>query len=416
MSFLDDWMIFTDGNESPKIYHKWAGISVLSSAISRRVWYDAGFFTLFPNLYIILVGEPAGGKTMAMDQGRRLVQQLDLPVAPTASTKESILQLMSNDNAESPCIKNFQYQGEPRTYTHLSMFASEIVTTLSAGGNPLGFIEFLTDVWDREIFEYKTKNQGTDVIVGPFITLLGCMTPEQTESMLKQSIITGGFSRRCIFVFSLDRGQPVPRPEVTEEQEAARKRCVSHCKKMAQRAGEFKFAPATTKLFDQWYIKNYNRRSEPMPAVMKNYLRAKDGLVVKVSMLLALGQDPACELVIEPEHFHRALELLDEIEPYIVRVFEGTGRNVLADIASKIYALLEQTDTWVPAKKVYAEMFAHGDRDEIGKTIHHMEASDKLVRAPLVIDGVEAGQLLATKTVADRDGFPTPRTGLGKGL
>lgn len=404
-SFLYNYGIYSSGNEAPRIFHKWAGLSVLSSAISRRVWIDSGFFMIYPNLYVILVGEPAGGKTTAMDIARRMVQQLDIPIAPSAATKEAVTQLMSNENENSPCQKTFTFDGEPRLYTHLSMFASEIVTTLAAGGNPQGFIEFLTDVWDRELFEYKTKHGGTDVIQGPYITLLGCMTPEQTDQMLKQSIITGGFSRRCIFVYSMDRGAPVPRPMLTPEQSKARAICMRFCKKLQARSGEFKPTESANNFFDQWYMKNYAKRAQPMPAVLKNYLRSKDQLVWKTSMLIALSENPDCELVVKQPHVEQAIKLLDEIEPFIVKVFEGTGRNVLAELAVNITNMLEQANTWVPLKKVYATMFDQGDREEIGKALHHLRETDRVVQATMNI-GTVSVMMMATKEIADRLGPP----------
>jgi hypothetical protein len=366
------------------------------------VWIDSGFFFIYPNLYIILVGEPAGGKTTAMDIARRMVQRLDIVVAPSASTKEAVTQLMSSENENSPCSKTFTFDGEPRIYTHLSMFASEIVTTLAAGGNPQGFIEFLTDIWDRELFEYKTKHGGTDIIQGPYITMLGCMTPEQTDQMLKQSIITGGFSRRCIFVYSMDRGAPVPRPVLTNQQKQCYNMCLKHAKKVQQRSGEFKQSDNAIEYFDKWYYKNYERRGQPMPAVLKNYLRSKDQLIWKTSMLIALAEDADCELVVKVHHLEQAIQMLDEIEPFIVKVFEGTGRNVLADIAAQIVSMLEQAKQWVPMKKVYATMFDQGDRDEIAKAIHHLVESDRVVKASY--HGV--AQVMTTTELAKKLGMP----------
>ena len=406
MSFLDNYAEYASGNEAPTIFHKWSAISVLSSAISRRIWLDAGFFTIYTNMYIVLVGEPAGGKTTAMDIARQMVQRLDMPVAPSTSTREAITQLMSGENDNSPCTMTVTVDGEPRIYTHLSMFASEMVVALSSGGNPQGFIEFLTEIYDRELFEYRTKGRGVDVIQGPYITLLGCMTPEQTDQMLKQSIITGGFSRRCIFVYSVDRGAPVPRPTINPKGAEAYKKCMEDCKIIRTRKGEFQTSEAADKFFDEWYCMNYEKRGQPLPAVLKNYLRSKAQLVWKVSMLIALSDNPKCQLVLEPHHIQRAIHLLDEIEPFITKVFEGTGRNVLSDLAAKISTYLGQAPNWVPLKKLYADMFDYGDRDEIGKALHHLKETDKVVAGEVRHGGSVVGQVVTTKENANKIGPP----------
>ena len=39
-----------------------------------------------------------------------------------------------------------------------------------AGGNPIGMIDFFTDVWDQEVFRVETKNKGTDIILNPYVS------------------------------------------------------------------------------------------------------------------------------------------------------------------------------------------------------------------------------------------------------
>jgi len=56
--FLEDYLLFTQGNETPEIMHLWVGISVLAGAAEKRVWIDRGFFRNYLNLYIVLLGPP----------------------------------------------------------------------------------------------------------------------------------------------------------------------------------------------------------------------------------------------------------------------------------------------------------------------------------------------------------------------
>ena len=65
MNFLDAYKIFAQGNEASPLFHEWAGINVLSAAVSRRVFFDQNYFKIYANMYVVLVGEPGDKKTTA---------------------------------------------------------------------------------------------------------------------------------------------------------------------------------------------------------------------------------------------------------------------------------------------------------------------------------------------------------------
>ena len=60
---LDDWLTtyteYTSEQESPALFHLWVGTSVIASAMERRCYINRGYYTLYPNLYIVLIGESA---------------------------------------------------------------------------------------------------------------------------------------------------------------------------------------------------------------------------------------------------------------------------------------------------------------------------------------------------------------------
>jgi len=394
-NFIDNYATYSSGNEASHIYHKWSAISCLSSAISRRVWFDFGQFVHYANLYVILVGDPGNGKSTAMSMGRRMVRQLtDIQVAPPSITKEALTQLMGDE--KGPCVKSFELDDEPFEYSHLTMFANEIVTLLNTGGNAIGMIEFFTDIWDQPVFEYKTKGSGTDVIKGPFVTLLGCMTPEQTGQMLKDNIISGGFSRRCLFVLTKDRGKPVPRPMTTPEQLAAEAECVEWLTMLGDRKGVFSMTKRAEDFYDKWYYANHATTAAQTSPVMKSYHRTKDCLLIKVSMLYALGTDYEMAagnkpLVLDIPHFEFVLEMFAEVEPNISKVFEGFGRNVLSDISARLLNAIDAQGGYMTEKQIRSHMWDHASTEEMDDVLKHLHGGGQLKRSPVINGGVTYG-------------------------
>lgn len=379
MSFLRDYEIYAKENEASPWFHKWGAFAVLSAVVSRKIWFDQNIFKVYPNLYIILVGEPGDKKTTALNIARSMVRQTKTPIAPPSITKESMTLFMSQDNKESPCNSVVMVDKMPMEISHLSIFASEIVTMLSAGGNPEGMINFLTDIYDQEVFEVMTKNKGNDLIVGPYITIFACMTPEQTGQLLKQTIISGGFSRRSIFVFGRGKGQPVPFPTMTKEQEDAYARCIKHLQLVKKFKGQYSIAPDAKAFFDEWYRRKFNELSKPHSSAMLNWLRTKDVQLLKLAMLIDVAED--MKKVITLDHLHRGLELLDSVDPELNRIFAGAGRNVLAELASKIESrLLNAPNRTLPKKQILAALFSEGDADEITKAIDFLVMTGRVQR------------------------------------
>lgn len=378
-NYLDNYAIYSSGNEAPSIYHKWAGICTLASFVSRKVWVEQGFFTVYPNLYVIFVGNPGNGKSTAMKISRDLVRTFDpdnCPIVPSSITRESLTKDLGDSGQKY--VKTYHFEGEEVPYTPANIFANEIVTLL--GSNPIGMIEFFTDIWDEDKFEVNTKNAGKDSIPKPAVNICGCMTPEITNNLLKENIISGGFARRCIFVYANRRGEPVPIPTITEEQLKARDACLRWGKELTTVVGEFEWAPDAKQLFIDWYKENHAFVASNTDVWLNGYYTSKNALVLKVAILLSLSESVV--LTLQKRHVQESLDLLAETELDMGRVFAGTGRNAEANLAMRIMTMIDSApDKKVKEKKVLSILFDNGTYDEITRAINHLiniEKIDKL--------------------------------------
>jgi hypothetical protein len=384
-NFLDAYKIFAQGNEASPLFHEWAGLSALSAVVSRKVFFDQDYFQIYPNIYVVLVGEPGDKKTTAMTLARAMVQKLELPIAPPSITKEAITVLMSATNQDSKCHLKYINGTMPIEVTQLSFFASEIVTMLSAGGNPQGIIEFFTDIYDREAFEVMTKNKGTDLINAPYITILACMTPEQTGQLLKERLITGGFSRRCVFVYGRSKAEPIALPKLTQDQLDAKAFCLEHLQRVKRYHCKYVMDEVGKEFFVKWYAEKHRQLSLPHSAAFKNWLRSKDTMAIKVAMLLDLSYD--MKGVLTKELLQDAITRLDATEKDLNKVFAGAGKNPLAELAHKIISRLEEApQNRLSKKQLLAGLFDDGDMEQIDKAL------DFLIRTDVVQRGLTQGQ------------------------
>lgn len=416
MNFIEAYELYASGNEASPTFHTWGAIGTLSAVIGRRIWFDQKYYKVYPNTYIVFVGEPGDKKTTALNVARGLVQKTDTPISPPSITKEALTLLLSKSNEKSPCLKQTTINNVIEEFAHLSIFASEIVTMLSAGGNPIGMIEFMTDIYDREVFEVATKNKGTDMIIGPYITMMACMTPEQTGQMLKQSIITGGFSRRVIFVYGKSKAEGVPFPELTSAQKDALAFMMERLAKLKEWRGEFTMTPEAREFFAAWYQRKHLELAKPNPPAFKNWLRSKDVILIKVCMLLVVSEFSMIN-VIELRHIKQGLAMLDQVEPDIGRIFAGAGRNLGADLAHKILRCLEEVPKGsIPKKRLLALMFSEGNVREIDEALDFLNTtgriSKQIQKGPPVVEWIVlVKQLKQSNGTEDPGGDSSPSDG-----
>lgn len=397
-NFLRDYSIFISGNESPAIYHMWSALSCLSSLVSRRVWTDQGIFQVHANMYCILVGDPGIKKTTAMNVARNLIREIpNIPIAPTAPTKEALLRSMCEEG--SPSIRTYKHENKTVTYSHLSCFCNELTTLLGSGGNEIGYIGVLTDIWDQDKFEVKTIGRGNDFIENPFITILGCMTMETSANLVNQKIISGGFSRRCIFVYADRNGDPVPRPEVTPEQKAAWQRCVLRGKELQFISGQFKWEKSAEVFFDSWYITNHKAVTSSDSIAEKGFLQSKAGYVIKLAMLFQLGESN--DMLITEQNLRQAIVMLDEVQPHVKVVFGGTGRNELNAIATAVERFIDSQAKPVAVKQVVRLFYKDANKDEIMKILDFLQAADKIKLIEEKIQDVTINCVMSTKALRE---------------
>lgn len=376
MSFLKDYEIFSSGNRVPPTYHIWAGISAIANLLSGRVWVDQGQIIIHPNLYIMLVGDPSNGKSLAMSISRSIIRHFpETIIAPDSITKQALTQFMAGTPKEpSPCRKRFFNGTALEEYCQIAIYSNEFVTLL--GTEPMEMIKFFTDIWMQRSFEVKTKHQGHDIIMGPCINILGCLTPSITSGLIKSQVISGGFARRCIWVHSHAAGTAVPRPTLTDTQKAARERLHERGDFLDKVCGKFSWTPESESWFDKWfYEKEAKMRAMTDPA-LKHYYGSKDEMLLKVAMCVQLSESD--DLVLSIGALKFALELLDSIEHTFGKVFEGTGRNELAPILVRIADYIQNSlPKPVMVKQLRAAFFSDASYEELSRIFYQLQETGK---------------------------------------
>lgn len=378
-NFLSNYMLYCEGCETPELYDLWSGLVAMSSIVSRRVWVNLGYFSIYPNLYVVLVGSPGGRKTSAMNVTKNMLAELgDIPFAASCMTKESLCRYMSTQ-----CVKSFQTMvetidsttGQPgltpkqQEYTPITLCLTELSHFL--GANSAHMIDFLTTIYDQEVYDAKTKNKGDDIIPGPYLTILACTTPSNITRYLKEDVISGGFSRRALFAFELDDGDPIAFPVVTQQAQTAWNDCIQWGRSLADISGEFEWHPDARAWYEPWYNDTFIALKQHRNMLTRGYYKSKHIQLLKIAMLFALSESR--ELVLKVEHLQAALATLEKLEINMEKVYAGMGRNELNAVASRIVEMLEMAGVPIPQKEIEAQFFRDADSRELYNTLTHLK-------------------------------------------
>ena len=376
MSFLSDYRIFTSGNEAHPSYHLWCGLVALSSIVSRRVWIEQGFFKIYPNLYVVLVGPPGNRKTTAMSICKTLLRELkEIPFSAECITKEALVRYMAEQTrAYTNPLTPFD---KPQTYSPLTICVTEL--SQFVGSSNESMIDFLTTIYDQDFYEYKTKNKGEDSIEGPYLTVLGCTTPSWITARLKDDVISGGFSRRAIFVYETGRANRIAFPEVTAEAKEAWTRVVERSTKMLGLGGEFKWTAEAS----CWYKNWYENLEIPTDLSVCGYYESKHIQLLKLAMLISLSESE--ELLLHVGALQFALAILDEMEKNLPKVFDGIGRNELNQLASQVLEIVQMKNGKIKEKELLSIMFRDANEIEIKQVIQHLLESEKVKRGEIAV-------------------------------
>lgn len=382
-SFLSNYLNYTQNNECPTSYHLFVGLALLSSLASRKVWLDMGYFEVFPNTYTILVGPPATGKSTAMNLGKNILREINdackgkfdktaVPLSAEAQTRESILVEMAKES------RTIQIDDKPYTYSPYTCFVTELSQFL--GGNNTGsfMMDFITTIWDEAKFENKTKNKGTDILLGPYFVLFGCTTPKWVSEQLRSDVISGGFSRRCLFVYETEKSKHVAFPSLTAAMEESKKRCVARGLKILDLKGPFKWSQEAHDWYVNWY-ENIHPTTISKDENLEGYFGSKQILLLKLAMLCQLSNSD--ELVLKVKNLEDALFILSVVEKNLGRVFEGIGRNSLRQVEARCLELLAKAPNQIlPEKFLRQQLFKDATVSEISELLAHMVETGSIVK------------------------------------
>jgi hypothetical protein len=371
MPFIQDYLYTCSRNECPRNYHIWSALTIIAASIHKRVCINWGDIVIYPNLYVCLVGSQGSRKSTAKDIARKVFKTAfpDYPVNASVQSREDIIKYMSSDEQAIYFKDANDTTIEVRP---IMMFINELKNFLSI--NPSGMIDFITDIYDRDYFDCSTIKHSLQDIPNPCVNILACETPKWITDKLKADIITGGFTRRVLYVYETEPVKKISFPIPPPDYLIVRAKLVKHLHLISTFAGEFKWQQEALAYWDKWY----QGLIHPTDEIMAGYYQSKHIQCLKVAMLLALAEDEP-KLVLTPDLLEQASALLNHIEINMPKLSVAAGRNELAVPQQKLLELLESNGGWMPEKILKRATDRDLNPAEQAAVLRHLVDTDQII-------------------------------------
>lgn len=325
--------IYSEIYESPQMFFVWGALAAIAAAAQRKLWMSHGLYTICPNIYLVIVGQPGQvKKSTAINMVEDLLRELpEVATLKDVFTKEALTKAMAAAVKPETITPIFTMM-----HSSMTLFANE----LSALLKDKFFVPVLNSLYDcKKTFDSTTKWKGVDNIPHPFLNIIAATTPKWVADSLGGDVIEAGFTSRALFIYQDTPARRNPFPIHQKEQIDAFNAMVQILETVLTLKGEFQLTPAAADLYRQWYNSRPNFSGD---FSMAGFYERKPTHVLKVAMMISLAHKT--ELVIEEQDIQEALALLDAVEPLMERAFKGVGKNPLVSESVNVLDIVRKAD------------------------------------------------------------------------
>lgn len=327
--------LIEDSSECPLLYHRWTLISLVGALLGRQAYMNFGFDTIYPNMYVCLMGNAGTRKSSAIKVGRQLLTKVGYKTFGRERTsKEKFIKDLSEgfdklvvDSEEEQHGDMDLYHNDPAFRDVLSpsevyISAGELEDFLGQGD--AGFISLLTNLWDNLDQYGHGKMTSKDLFVhAPTINMIGGCTPTTFANVFPPEVIGQGMLSRLIMVYGGGPRRKItipkpPNPDVLEF-------FIEHLSSIKEHIkGEITFTDGAYKIFDEVYQSSINMKD----ARFESYLSRRHIHFYKVCMIIAAMQ---LTTTITEEIAVEANSILHYTERLMPKALGEFGKSMIAD-------------------------------------------------------------------------------------
>ena len=358
--------------EIPTIFNRWCPVSMVGTILAKQCWLEHGHTIHYPNLYVILVGEPATRKSTALNLVKKILKRMGYNrFAADRTSKERFLMDLKpfNEEDEQRDIEELidLKINEP---AHRLILTGELIEF--TGKHNLEFLIMLGNLYDNlDEYDHPKLNGSSIHVDNPNVHLLAGCQPDMMHSVFPTEAMGQGIMSRLILVFSPATGIKISFPEPPKEVDI--KNVVDRLKEIQRTMhGPMTLSKSAKLVLDQMY----NEEVGVDDFRFKHYNNRRFVQLLKVSMIFAAMD---CRHLVSVDDAIQANTLLFATETRMPRALGEFGMSRDSEIVNKIIQILSHYNQPVGARRLYKELANDVDNyNKLVDILQGMQQAEKI--------------------------------------
>jgi len=354
--WLQAYIKYTSISEAPTYMHFWSGVSAIAGALQRKVWFDMGHFSWYPNFYIIMVAPPGiVSKSTTVGIAIRLLRKVPgIKFGPDIVTWPDLVTKFAEAR------EAFEFNEAWHEMCSITLESSEFGNLFDPRDRKM--VDLFVHLWDGKPGEFvkSTKTNGADQIVNPWINLIACTTPAWIADNFPEYMIGGGFTSRCVFVYAEEKSRLVaypflemPSADFIEEEGA---KLVDDLTEISQLKGSFRISGEALNWGQKWYELHWKHKPIGIDSSrFGGYLSRKQSHLHKLAMILSASCSN--DLIITKEHLEIANDMVTDLEKDMHKVFSKIGKSQVSANVDRLLEFIQQKGQ-IPYKEAFQYVHA----------------------------------------------------------
>lgn len=348
---------YTRKTESPLSFHIFSSLCVLGAALGRRVYKRMGFFNVYPNYCVVLIG-PTGRvkKTSACDIAKGLIHAAALcPIMADKITPESLATTLARSGHHFIYAPEFSVLFGKQRYNE--GLTTQIIRLLDC----------------PESFSVSTQARGTETVTNVALTVLGGTTASLLSSSTPDEVTSSGFLNRFMLVVENDTERCFDVPEKGEGVEAG---LLETAKRLVGYSGEMDFDSQGRNWYSNWYRERWKLLRATADETQVEVMERTPVHLIRTAMLIHLVQ---CDnLAICVNCLEVAKSLVDYAEKAIPETLLGLKQVSTSQDAEYVIHMLQKLGGAADHSTLLRRVASKMDTGKLKQHVKTLEESGRL--------------------------------------